>query len=567
MSKKTIRNVSILGVFCVLLLLLIVLMDVNSYRPAAFNGNTGYSGNAWFFGEKGGVAKPARLSESYDFEPGKTYVLSTVLNYNGEQDSYPCAFITTGNFEVETYLDHQLVAHYTKEDRGYRTVQSVGTCSFSVPLGNNCKNRELSIELRSPFTSYTTSRNLPVICIGDYSTILRNLFHKNLPNMIISCAILFNVIVLVLLSNLRDKKQWSYVYFSIFSIFVVIFRITQNLFDIYMLGNPYAIVFWEHMAVAASPIPLLLSYRYKFSPLCEKAFNWMIILSVANIGLQLTLHNLGIVDLVPMMQVTHILLIIFSIGLYFIGVYVKRKTGVKHLFTTIIPIIAGAFMDITSFYIHHLFHGKGGFFSLGNYVGIGLLISLILMIIETRNERINSYKKIEKSRLLEKMAYCDALTGLNNRASFDMELNMIHSHTIDPSSILCVSADINGLKTVNDSIGHHAGDQLICRTAGLLNKCFSRYGKVFRIGGDEFFAFLYDVNEEQWKQIKEDLTKELELDNANYGVPLSIAIGSTFLGSENIYKAIQYADHFMYQDKQQYHNQHHDNKKYTAMYS
>lgn len=554
MDSHAKRNTFLLCAVCIILFASIILLDQNSYHNSSFDGNTDYPSDEWLFGEKGEELQPVDLASSCRLEPGKTYVLSTTLSYNGDGDPYPCALITTGNFEVKTYLDGILAAHYTKEDRGYPRIQSVGTYCFSIPLGKNCKGRELRIELRSPFTDYAVNRKLPLIRFGDYSAIVHDMFYQNLPNMLISCAIIFNVIVLVLLSNLHIKRHWAYMYFAIFTMFIVIFRGSQDLLTIYLRGTPYMVLFWEHVSIAACLIPLLLSYRYKFDPYYRKTFNWLIGISAANLILQLLLNSFGILDLVILCRLTHAVLLLNVAAILAISILVKKKTDMEHVFLTTLPILAGCVMDIVSFYIRHLLPGKAGFFTPGNFTGFGLTVSLVIMILETRQERIENYQKIEKNKLLERMAYYDALTGLHNRASFDAELEKINAEENNKKSVLCVSADINGLKKVNDSIGHHAGDELICRAAGLLNKCFKSYGTVYRIGGDEFFAFLYNIRESDWKKIQKQMKQELEKDNAQHDVPLNIAIGSMYLGPENIYQTIQYADRNMYINKQKYHS-------------
>ena len=51
--------------------------------------------------------------------------------------------------------------------------------------------------------------------------------------------------------------------------------------------------------------------------------------------------------------------------------------------------------------------------------------------------------------------------------------------------------DVNGLKTVNDNLGHAAGDELLVGAAKCIQQCFGNSGKVFRIGGDEFIAMIH----------------------------------------------------------------------------
>ena len=553
MNNHTRRNTAFFCIFCILFSVTILTVNSLSYHLPVFEGNTDYSGNVWIFGEKDGLRDSTDLSEVYRFEPGKTYVLSTVLDYDGSRDDYPCAFITAGNFEVEAYLDQELICHYTKKDRGYPQIKSMGIYCFSVPLGKECQGRELRIEIRSPFTEHSTMRRLPLINIGDYATIMRNLFYHNLPNMLISCAIIFNVIVLVILSNLHDEKHWSYIYFAVFALFIIIYRGTQDLFLVYLWGAPYMIAFWEYISAAACPVPLLLSFRYKFNPHCKKAFDSLIVICCINLILQVVLSSTGISDFVPMMRVTHIVLLGVALAICILCISIQKATGQKYLFVPIIPIVVGAVLDVLSFYLSHIQQELGGFFTMGNFIGLGLLASLVLMILETRAERMNNYKKIERNKLLEKMAYRDALTGIHNRASFDADLKKICSGATDGKSILCVSADVNGLKKINDTIGHHAGDELICRAATLLNLCLSPYGTVYRLGGDEFFAFLQDVNDDKWEQLKKQFSEELKKNNEEYTVPMTIAIGAAFLGADDIHMAIQHADKDMYKDKQKYH--------------
>ena len=67
------------------------------------------------------------------------------------------------------------------------------------------------------------------------------------------------------------------------------------------------------------------------------------------------------------------------------------------------------------------------------------------------------------------------------------EMEVLQSKA-EPRSYLAV--DINGLKEVNDTFGHEAGDQLIIGAANCIERAFGDYGKVFRTGGDEFIVLL-----------------------------------------------------------------------------
>ena len=86
---------------------------------------------------------------------------------------------------------------------------------------------------------------------------------------------------------------------------------------------------------------------------------------------------------------------------------------------------------------------------------------------------------------------------------------MLQNNAI-PDDFVYVSMDVNALKKVNDSQGHNAGDELLMGAAECLEKCFGKYGKLYRTGGDEFIA-LVQMNDEQIKEsqrIIEEVTKK-----------------------------------------------------------
>ena len=87
---------------------------------------------------------------------------------------------------------------------------------------------------------------------------------------------------------------------------------------------------------------------------------------------------------------------------------------------------------------------------------------------------------------LEQRAYTDPLTGLANRIRCEQEMQQLSMD--DPFTIL--SLDLDGLKTVNDSLGHAEGDRLLTTFANVLQKTFGDMNLVGRMGGDEFFILM-----------------------------------------------------------------------------
>ena len=538
---------------CLLLIVLVIfLFGLHTYRLPVFDGVSKFNEPGWYFGEQGGEMSPVKLSDQHMIEPGKRYILSTTLVYSGEGDDYPCAFFTVGNYQVRVYLDSELMFQYTLAERGLPKLLGMGGAAFSVPLGENCQGKELRVELETSM-DYALERRMPGIMLGDYATRTRQLFLSNVPSILISMAIFFVAVILVILGNADTRKRWAYLFFSVFALIIVIYRSSQDLYLMYVWANPILSVTLEFFSLVVCPLPVMLSYRFEMKPYFQKTFAVLIGITVLNIFTQLVLHFTGIRDVVQNLTVTHLWIVVCMAALIVMDLKVHKLDPEIHCMRKLIPILAGAILDFIAFYVLSHIIGPGSFFVVGNFIGLGLLTSLCMMVWEARKARERSYAEAERAKLLEKVAYVDALTGIENRAAFTRVIGEIQAGIYNGQSVLAVEADLNDLKKVNDNMGHAAGDDLIRRAASVLHDCFHDYGHVYRTGGDEFFALFFGVTESQWEDLRQQFLQELKRRNAEQSLPLSIAVGHAFM-EDSIEHCIQKADRQMYRNKNEIKN-------------
>lgn len=143
---------------------------------------------------------------------------------------------------------------------------------------------------------------------------------------------------------------------------------------------------------------------------------------------------------------------------------------------------------------------------------------------------------------LNNLSYHDQLTGALNRHALTEQYGDL---TMD--SVGVIYCDITGLKKVNDSQGHEAGDALICHCYELLlqgvDTCL-----VYRTGGDEFVVLCPNCQEEEFLDKVKRLQKKI-LDDPNH-----IAVGYSWSNEQplNLERLIAWADEVMYQDKRKY---------------
>lgn len=159
-------------------------------------------------------------------------------------------------------------------------------------------------------------------------------------------------------------------------------------------------------------------------------------------------------------------------------------------------------------------------------------------------------KRKHAEERLRYLSFHDNLTGLFNRAYFEEELRRMESDRFNPVGLIV--CDVDGLKIVNDNLGHQAGDLLLVTVGSILKKCFRDSDVVARIGGDEFAAILPASDESVVELIGGRIKQELAVHNsAMPHIPISISVGCAVGGAKEIgiNEIFKMADDNMYKTK------------------
>jgi len=163
---------------------------------------------------------------------------------------------------------------------------------------------------------------------------------------------------------------------------------------------------------------------------------------------------------------------------------------------------------------------------------------------------ISDRKEIEKK--LQYLSSHDSLTGLYNRSFFEAAFERVTKGRKYPVSVIV--ADLDGLKQVNDTHGHEAGDALITSAAKILNCAFRAEDLVARTGGDEFIVLLLESDEKMSSVLQERIREAEQQLNSESGVVqvrLSLGSATAYLPAE-MGTLIHRADKSMYEDKATY---------------
>ncbi|MDO4538283.1 MAG: diguanylate cyclase [Coriobacteriales bacterium] len=156
---------------------------------------------------------------------------------------------------------------------------------------------------------------------------------------------------------------------------------------------------------------------------------------------------------------------------------------------------------------------------------------------------------------LNSIAYRDGLTGVRNRRGYDIEVDLLNERIARGEAEFGIGVfDVNGLKEVNDTYGHDAGNEVIITASTRLKECF-KHSAVFRIGGDEFACVLQGADLDKSDECLEHFRRLTVAENAIANEPwqeVYIAAGTSKYapGTDNcVADVFNRADEEMYQNK------------------
>jgi len=165
---------------------------------------------------------------------------------------------------------------------------------------------------------------------------------------------------------------------------------------------------------------------------------------------------------------------------------------------------------------------------------------------------------VERHRLssaLRSLSLIDDLTGLYNRRGFtDLGEQHLKLARRTGRAALLVYLDVDRLKTINDTLGHHVGDRALCQVADILRDTFRQSDIIARMGGDEFAVMALEASEQNQSELLQRLREKVQEINERRreSYALSISIGTArFVGEgrTRLDVLLAEADVVMYREK------------------
>lgn len=446
----------------------------------------------------------------------------------------PVCAITATRISFSVYLDSTLL--YTYDPGAF----DHGEMIHWIPLSD--------MELSGHTLTVSAASSGVSIQVGDYSDLLLYYRNINIPAQVFSglflvLGILIGVMSLGASTAMKGRKIWILRHLSTLTMLMGVWvSMDAAVFQTFTARGAamYVLTVYAFMSM---PFFLIQFYR----SLLDEDSHLLCLLSrlhLLDLFLSGLLQALGVVRLYEMLPLTHALMLVtlFSLLWYLVSRLhseFRWEAGVMLSGFGLLGICC--IVGLLDYYLWEL-----RWYPI--LVSVGMLLFVVSLLVVAIRYVYREMVKSSRLRYYQKLANTDMMTRLDSRTSFE---ERIRQSPVLKGSCACLVMDINDLKKANDTMGHLAGDELICDAAECILSIFEPLGSCYRIGGDEFVVLLQDITEDQVDSTLSELELCISRRNLIRPFPLSVAVGYAMDEDASIEQMFREADFNMYQKKRQ----------------
>lgn len=425
---------------------------------------------------------------------GDVIVLDRVISDYGLEN--PCLIMYSIHALVDVYLNDEHI--YAFGHDYYERDRTVPKRYNYIPLGYEYAGKELKVILSG--TSYHSFSGASRIVLGERRDILTYHIGKMKKNIIVGDFLMILGLALMILSpymaiyhNNDLRLLFSGLTSLLLGLYIYAF---YGIVDL-LCNNPNLNTICEYSSMYNIPTAILGYLASVNTGKLKKLFKSLFFINIvvfASVFVFCVIGDSRIFEFTSALHGLASVEAIFSTILLIRNSVKNYKEGNSGIITSdnvftggLIIFMLLAILDIFRYnyakFISSLGESSSTItgFTIGAVIFVaGLVISYLLYIIS------NSNLQSMQSRI-SSLAFTDPLTGLANRARCEQVMDML---TEEKTQYTIISLDLNKLKQVNDTLGHHEGDRLLSGFATILSDCFLDANLVGRMGGDEFIVIL-----------------------------------------------------------------------------
>ena len=427
----------------------------------------------------------------------------------------------------------------------HTTGTHVGTVHlFSLPQGNTLVIRFLHVNALAAKAIKTSS-----IYTGDKDGIYSFIIRNNLHALIFTCLTLVLGLTcicagLYLKSVLTLDIRKGILDLGAYILLTGLWVFTDSKLLVFVTQKTGLVEMVSFITFFILPVPLLYFTRHIIT-VNEKIFQILKNLFLFMLAVYMVHYVFGILPLPIIIVMEHLLMMVTILAMLHFGFLMLKQRKNKKVICIMLGYIIFSVFSILAFFFYY----KGNDFGYSITYVFGIL-GFILFLAAASCTVI--YEQLEENAdiaLRAKMTGTDMLTGLGNRTAFALDQMQDQDYQ---GTLAYIMVDANNLKKINDTLGHHKGDELLKKLAHCIQNIDGINEGKYRIGGDEFVIRLRNVSQQQTVDYICQLQNEIDCADRSNDIDISAAIGYAWSQEtvKNLDQLLQQADAAMYENKQ-----------------
>lgn len=436
--------------------------------------------------------------------------------------------------------------------------KSPGNLWNMVTLDSSCSGALLTLKIDIVYNNKAVT--VDNIYFGDSTNIIVNYVKEKMPAIIISFVMILLGIYMIIrdiLTRIRTiHTTHGLLYLGIYSFLIGVWSLLETNTVQFFVSDQRILQLMNNIVMITDTFPLFIYLDCEYNAFKNPVIRAVSIADLAYIFVCIFTQFIGKYDLHNLLLGAQIALLTGNITViaWILYTYVRNRKNKREVSPLILHMIGVSLLFFTAMseYLRYSYTSSDTA-DRAELLRLGMFLFIIFFSAGSHIQTSRLVEKGLKYSIVSNLAYSDGLTNLGNRTAFLEQLDAYSKSHLP--SLGVVFLDINNLKIVNDQKGHEMGDILIKEASDIIRNSFGKYGKCYRIGGDEFCVLLENENLKSiYEAALEDFRQLIVQTNENDSYSLEIQIAQGFsictdTTREKIEETINQADQAMYENK------------------
>ncbi len=513
---RKLTNIIITAVIITTAVLVAILFDLSNTGLPDINNDEILSFNdGWTYSIDGGEFLACDSPTDLTGQPANSIILKNVVPDDIDDNFESLYFINSRNF-IEISVNQNVV--YVLDETKLSTIgEAPGVLPLIVELGDIQKDDEITVEMRPAYGK----AEVDSFYLTEKSNALFHMLNREFISFVLSAfMVMLGVGEVVFYIFISNKKQATHMLHLGFFTAVTGFYTFTTLPMIGMfLREPYIYSVASYLLLYLMPIPILFFVCTAYKLKHDQHLYVLMYMHIALWLVVIVLQSYNIVDVRMSLSYFHMLIGLSLFVLAVTAVYeifIQKNAKIREFGVSALVLCIFSAIDMFTYYTNNEAYRS-------TFLRIGVIGFSGILLAEFLRELSESVKEKERTKLYEKLAFEDILTSTKNRTCFERDFEQIKSQPELLNKLSLGMFDINGLKQINDNLGHKQGDILIQSAATSLKTAFSEAANVYRMGGDEFSLISTDITQKDIPDLMKNLEQKIEEINETLEFKLSIA--------------------------------------------